>query len=146
MINSKYMLITPHYVKGGSQTIVNSEPVDKMLICLCQFKMKSGSCILRQIRPPPCNIGWGRGGNPDKFIERISLKFQPILSRILLTVLSTIVALSVFTPDKLKKCLTTVASVEVHILVEHDGVHNAVACWQEPAGGGGRGHHSSEGF
>ncbi len=76
-----------------------------MLICLCQFKVKFGSFILPQ-HPPPhpqgnvvelsvkcvannCNIGWGIGGGSlDKFIECITLKFQPIF----LTVLSTIVA------------------------------------------------------
>ncbi len=60
-----------------------TKPVDKMLICLHQFKVKICSCILPQIPPPlpqvnvvelsvkcatnNCNIGWGgEGGKPRK--------------------------------------------------------------------------------
>ncbi len=104
MINSKYNAnntsLLPRSVFRQSRT----KPVDKMLICLHQFKVKFCSCILPQIPPPlpqvnvvelsvkcatnNCNIGCGRGGGSlGKFIERISLNFPPVL----LTVLSTIV-------------------------------------------------------
>ncbi len=33
-----------------------SKPIDKMLICLYQLKMKFGSRILPQIRPPPPSL------------------------------------------------------------------------------------------
>ena len=39
-------------LKAGVKLQLWTKPVDKMLICLCQFEMKFASCILPQIPPP----------------------------------------------------------------------------------------------
>ncbi len=54
MINGKYIANNTTLWQGRFSDIRGqSKPVDKMLICLYQLKMKFGSRILAQIRPPP---------------------------------------------------------------------------------------------